>query len=409
MTTPTPVTQISMSEHVSHWFPLADLPGSSGEVIRLETLPVSDGSVTRPSNAFSTLSHFHAIATICVDSILGWRAVIGATPLTEAIEAKQLLEGLSNQLFKVSLRIPASSSIPFSTVLLRIYGEHMASFYDRNYELQVFQMLSRMGIGPKLIANGPTWRLEEFHESRVLTTQMLPNPSVFCQVASQLGRLHKIHRRPEFPEHFDRTPITLDRVEKWTREAQEAVPRLSIEDSVRAAKMMEQMEPEAAGLAALVHEQSAAGDRLGWNIVFCHNDVQENNILVTPYGIRLIDFEYANFNFQMADVGNFFNEFTMDYVNSVWSPENYPSLEARRLFATVYLSEYLERPVMDTESLDAFLEAAEIGSQLSHLLWGMWSLVRAQQHADTFGAFNFVGYAKFRFDSYLAKKARLGW
>lgn len=409
MTTPAPFTLISMSENGSHSVPLADLPGHSGKFIRMETLPVSDGSVTPPSNSFSTLSQFHPIATICADSIPGWRAVIGETPLTEAIEAKQLLEGLSNQLFKVSLRIPFGSSIPFSKVLFRIYGAHVASFYDTNYELQVFQMLSRMGIGPKLIANGPTWRIEEFHESTVLTTQLLPNPSVFCQVASQLGRLHKINTRPEFPQHFDRTPITLNRIEKWTREAQEAVPHLSIEDSIRAAKMMELMAPEAARLAALVHEQSAVAGRLGWDVVFCHNDVQENNILVTPYGIRLIDFEYANFNFQMADVGNFFNEFTMDYVASVWSPENYPSLEARRLFATVYLSEYLERPVIDKESLDAFLEAAEIGSQLSHLLWGMWSLVRAQQHADTFGAFDFVGYAKFRFDSYLAKKSQLGW
>jgi choline kinase len=52
---------------------------------------------------------------------------------------------------------------------------------------------------------------------------------------------------------------------------------------------------------------------IGWNIVFCHNDAQENNILKTSHGIRLIDFEYAEFSFQGVDIGNFFNEFTMDY------------------------------------------------------------------------------------------------
>jgi choline kinase len=392
--------------------PLADIPSLTQPVnfIRSETLPVSDGSTTPPSNVFSTLSQFRPIASICIENVPGWKAVIGETVITEAIEIKQLLEGLSNQLFKVALKVPGGSSIPYSTVLFRVYGEHVSSFYDPAYELEVFKMLSNMGIGPKLIANGEGWRIEEFHESRVVPVSSLQNPSVFCQVASQLGRLHKIHRLSGFPESFQRTPITYERLDRWTHEAQEALHRLSPEDSVKAAKALEIIIPEVTKFRTLLETKASPeeGKGLGYDVVFCHNDAQENNMLLTNYGLRLIDFEYANFNYQMADIGNFFNEFTMDYIESVWTPTNYPSLQARRMFATVYLSEYHDEPVMDDERIDSFLQAVEIGSQLSHILWGMWSLVRAQQHADTFGSFDFVGYAKFRFDQYMEKREGLG-
>ena len=46
-------------------------------------------------------------------------------------------------------------------------------------------------------------------------------------------------------------------------------------------------------------------------MVFCHNDVLLDNIIVTPDGdsVRLIDFEYGGFNYQAFDIGNHFNEF----------------------------------------------------------------------------------------------------
>ena len=388
--------------------PLADMPpGPTGEVIRMVTLPeVSASADTAP---FSSISEFRSIASICTTSIPGWKAII-ADSVSEKVEVKQLLEGLSNQLFKVSIKNTKDlPTIPYSTVLFRIYGEHVSSFYDPGFELEVFRMLSTMNIGPQMIANGSGWRIEEFHESVVLPVSSLPNPSILCQVASQLGRLHKIHRLPKFPPTFDRTPISVPRLDRWTREGLAALERLP--DRTRI--VMDGILPEIDRMSKLLHTPPT-GDSLGWDVVFCHNDVQENNILLTPYGIRLIDFEYANFNFQFADVGNFFNEFTMDYLHSEHpifkgTPEAYPSLELRRLFATVYLSEYMDRPVTDVAVLDGFLATAEIGAQLSHLLWGLWSLVRAQQNASTFGSFDFIEYANFRFASYMKRKDALGW
>jgi len=389
--------------------PLAAATAEGFKVI--PSMPVSEGSVLTPSANFSTLSDFHHISTICIEAVPGWSALV-SDPSAD-IEVKQLLEGLSNQLFKVTLRRTSSSAVPFPTVLFRIYGEHVSSFYDPAFELEVFQGLSDLQIGPKMIATGHGWRIEEFYDSVVLKTSSLPNPSVFSQVAAQLGRLHKIHRHSSFlPSRDKETPISFARLVQWKEEGLRALDRLAIAPAKRASLRIDEIVAEIDAMRATLEAGFVGKPRLGWDIVFCHNDLQENNILLTAYGLRFIDFEYANFNFQSADIGNFFDEFTMDYIHSEWpffkqNLADYPSEEIQRQFASVYLSEYLDRPVYESRDgamISELLESVHVFSQLSHLLWGMWSLVRAQQQTETFNSFDFVEYAKFRFDSYWAKK-----
>ena len=384
----------------------AYLGSSVGQMIPMESvLGVSDGSVTPPTRRFSTLSNFYSISRICRDQVPGWKAAVRSDE--EKIEIKQLMEGLSNQLYKVTLTNVATNAVAYKTVLFRIYGEHVSSFYNPEHELAVFKTISHLQIGPRMIANGPTWRIEEYYESFVLPVSSLGNPSIFCQVASQLGRLHKL----SLPSSFDRRPMASIRLESWTQAGLLALEKLNLSDSARDSLRIDEILEEVDRMKSLIE---ASQGLEGWDVVFCHNDVQENNILVTPYGLRLIDFEYADFNYQLADLGNFFNEFTMDYLHDgpggfEAKPENYPSESVRRMFLSVYLSEYLGEPYLEdggakSDKISKYLRAAEIGSLLSHLLWGMWSLVRAQQQVDTFGSFDFVSYAKFRFDSYTSKK-----
>lgn len=392
------------------------MTGASPEVAFnvIATMAVSEGSTVPASGTFSTLSDFHHIASICIDQVPGWSSLV--TNLTSDIEVKQLLEGLSNQLFKVTLKSPTvrGSAVPFGTVLFRIYGEHVSSFYDPKFELEVFTGLSELLIGPKMIASGEGWRIEEYYESVVLKTTSLPNPSIYTQVAAQLGRLHKIHRNEKFlASHDKETPISFSRLSQWSEEGLLALDRLPNAAEKRTALRIDEIMAEISAMRATLEQGFVSGSRtLGWDIVFCHNDLQENNILLTPQGLKFIDFEYANFNFQSADIGNFFDEFTMDYIHGEWpffkfNRGDYPSEEIQRQFASVYLSEYLDRPIYESRDgalISELLESVHVFSQLSHLLWGLWSLVRAQQQTETFNAFDFVEYAKFRFESYWANK-----
>ena len=125
--------------------------------------------------------------------------------------------------------------------------------------------------------------------------------------------------------------------------------------------------------------------------------------------MRLIDFEYSNFNIQCSDIGNFFNEFIMDYLPQPpvapyfnVDKEKYLSIDQQRVFVSIYLSEYLERPVMESNSselIGEFVDSIDLFSRLSHMTWGLWSIIRASQ-GETFDSFDFITYAQFRFDCY---------
>ncbi|NXW52850.1 CHKB kinase, partial [Nyctiprogne leucopyga] len=86
-------------------------------------------------------------------------------------------------------------------------------------------------------------------------------------------------------------------------------------------------------------------------VVFCHNDVQEGNILLlagqeAPSSDRLmlIDFEYSSYNYRGFDIGNHFCEWGYSYTHPSWpfflaSPENFPSREQQLHFIRHYLWE----------------------------------------------------------------------
>ena len=51
-------------------------------------------------------------------------------------------------------------------------------------------------------------------------------------------------------------------------------------------------------------------------VVFCHNDMQEGNILIRQDSkpeLVIIDFEYCSYNYRGFDVANHFSEWRYDY------------------------------------------------------------------------------------------------
>ncbi|KAF4717627.1 hypothetical protein FOZ62_025086 [Perkinsus olseni] len=368
---------------------------------------------------FSSLSKPAKIAELCVQKVPGWQGRVNP----EDVEINQLCEGLSNQLFRVSLPKPRMDSmvsdsptnhdvpVPFTSVLFRIYGKDAKSFYDPVYELKVFKTLSRYRIAPQLIAFGDGWRIEEWHASIAVPTKLLNNPSILCQIASQLGRFHKLDQRQDFPRSFSTEPATIKRLRSWASEASKVsfvepeqrrkLSRLHVDRMVKEAEWL---------IAYLTQNQNDIVKGQGMDVVFSHNDVQENNILQTQYGLRLIDFEYAHYNYQAYDIANLFCEFTMDYTETHYpffatDLAAYPDRRTQRMFLSVYLSEYLETPIFPDNDLYILPLMRNVSkfALASHLLWGLWSVIRAPQ-APTYDDFDFLVYAKFRFDSYFRMK-----
>ena len=75
-------------------------------------------------------------------------------------------------------------------------------------------------------------------------------------------------------------------------------------------------------------------------VVFCHNDLQEGNILIretaqTPEDkLVIIDFEYCSYNYRGFDLANHFCEWMYDYTNEKYpkfhyQPTGMPSIDQR--------------------------------------------------------------------------------
>ena len=178
---------------------------------------IPDGAVPEGLAEFSDVSNPDVIARIALKSIPGW-----AQFRREDIVISQICEGLSNQLFKLSLSKKTREKIGvglMTTALFRIYGREIATLIDTDSEFEIFRCLGRYRIAPQMLAYGAGWRIEEWHKAVALPTRLMKNPSVSCQVASQLGRLHKLHRRHDFPREFSREPLTQVRLARWAAAA----------------------------------------------------------------------------------------------------------------------------------------------------------------------------------------------
>ena len=73
---------------------------------------------------------------------------------------------------------------------------------------------------------------------------------------------------------------------------------------------------EAEWLPSFLLSENSNSKGNGLDKVLSHADVQENNILLTSYGLRLIDFEYSGMCYQAFDIANYFVECTIDYLHT---------------------------------------------------------------------------------------------
>jgi choline/ethanolamine kinase len=92
-------------------------------------------------------------------------------------------------------------------VLVRIYGDGVDLFFDREDEVRTFECMSRHGQGPRLLGRFPNGRVEEFIHARVLSTYSIPPLSkliLTCPLAVSSTSVHfqpfRIYGTLSFPQ-----------------------------------------------------------------------------------------------------------------------------------------------------------------------------------------------------------------
>lgn len=129
-------------------------------------------------------------------------------------------------------------------------------------------------------------------------------------------------------------------------------------------------------------------------IVFCHNDLQEGNILlINDQGhqrLQIIDYDYCSYNYRGFDLANQFCEWTLDYSVShppyfEFKESTFPSQEQQLIFIKAYLEELSKHCSFDITHVEqSMLKEIYQFVPVSHFLWAVWALVQAKSSGIEF-------------------------
>ncbi|KAK7891455.1 hypothetical protein WMY93_023418 [Mugilogobius chulae] len=270
-------------------------------------------------------------------------------------------------------------------------------------ESVMFAILAERTLGPKLYGIFPDGRLEQYLPNTRMRTDQLSQPSVSAEIATKVARFHNM----VMP--FNKEPKWLfGTIDKYM----DQVMKLKFNREAHVKKYSKLMKLDLPGELERLRALLAATPS---PVVFCHNDVQEGNILIlddkdqsSNEQLMLIDFEYSSYNYRGFDFGNHFCEWMYDYTYNQWpfykaSPENYPTREQQLHFLRSYLAEQerLSDTKIDQTQVEDMIIEANRYALASHFLWGLWSIIQAKISKIEFG---YMDYAQCRFDAYFKQK-----
>lgn len=83
----------------------------------------------------------------------------------ETLKITPLKGAMTNKVYKISW--PTKNYHLLRQVLVRLYGEGVEVFFNRDDEIRTFESLSNYGQGPRLLGKFKAGRVEEFIHARV--------------------------------------------------------------------------------------------------------------------------------------------------------------------------------------------------------------------------------------------------
>ncbi|CAN8210446.1 unnamed protein product [Coccothraustes coccothraustes] len=339
--------------------------------------------------------------------------------------------GLSNLLYKCALpeHVQSVGDEP-RQVLLRVYGAILQGVDSLVLESVMFAILAERALGPRLFGVFPQGRLEQLPAGRIGDppsppgTPGHPQPPVPPRAGGCAPRSCGTRAcRPRIAvtmARFHGMAMPFNKEPKWLFGTMEGYLQQISELTFSEPAQLQQLE-QLRGYK-LEQEMRSLRDLLEATpspVVFCHNDVQEGNILLlagreaSSDRLMLIDFEYSSYNYRGFDLGNHFCEWVYSYSHEGWPcfqahPEHYPSRQQQLHFIRHYLSALSGGPGRAPPQEQARLEEEmlreiERFTLASHFFWGLWSVVQAKISTIHFG---YLDYAQSRFQAYFQHKAR---
>ncbi|VDN18106.1 unnamed protein product [Gongylonema pulchrum] len=336
-----------------------------------------------------------------------WKAVS-----IKELHLQRLRGGMSNMLFLCRLpeACPPLSSEP-DKVLLRVYfnpetESHLVA------ESVIFTLLSERHLGPKLYGVFSGGRLEEYIPSRPLSWKELALPEMSSKIAQRLVQIHQLEvpiwKEPDY---------ICDALSRWLKQliqtpsgSQEFIIPSCYSEFAPRRITCEDIAIEFEHLKRCISKSKSI-------VTFCHNDLQEGNILLpraSSGNIRMppeselphhntlcttnvprlvvIDFEYASYNYRGFDFANHFVEYSINY-NVDEAPfyeideRRFPSDQLQLNFFVSYLNalEPTSAAAYCRKQAQAMIEETRPFVPVSHFFWGVWGLLQVEVSPVDFG------------------------
>ncbi|XP_059842937.1 choline/ethanolamine kinase isoform X2 [Hypanus sabinus] len=315
--------------------------------------------------------------------------------------------GLSNLLYLCTLpdHVLSVGDEP-RQVLLRVYGAILQGVDSLVLESVMFAVLAERALGPRLYGVFPQGRLEQYIPSRRLLTEELGFPDISAEIAVKMSRFHGM----VMP--FNKEP-------KWLFETMDRyLKQIMGLTFIREAHVKKFNKLKTFNLPGELTSLKALLEATWSPVVFCHNDVQEGNILyladkdaASTEKLMLIDFEYSSYNYRGFDIGNHFCEWMYDYTYDQWpffkaNKEKYPNRQQQLHFIRHYLSEYSGNKGDSVHEDQTKIEEEMIieinrYALASHYLWALWAIIQAKISTIEFG---YMDYALCRMEAYYEQK-----
>lgn len=184
-------------------------------------------------------------------------------------------------------------------LLLRFYGKGTEAFFSRKNEITVFQRLSEVGFGPKLVAKFSTGRFESFLVNyKPLIESNAHTPETITKVAKKMYEFHHI----EVPGISHENGI-IHKLDKWFEGAKK-------ENKETECFLIDNLYNEVQNLKELMSKAYPSP------ITFTHCDLQCGNIMLHKKGdLVFIDYEYACYAPRGYDFANYFSELYIVYIS----------------------------------------------------------------------------------------------
>ncbi|KAG5525345.1 hypothetical protein RHGRI_031875 [Rhododendron griersonianum] len=292
---------------------------------------------------------------------------------TNMIKVVHLNGAMTNEVYRISWPTKTDNDTTTRTVLVRIYGEGLELFFNREEEIRTFECISKHGQGPRLLGRFPEGRVEEFIYAKTLSAGDLRDVEVSALVAAKLREFHNL----DMPG--PKNVVLWNRMRHWLNEAK-SLCSFEIAEEFRLDTLEEEI--------LLLEKELSRDDQ---EVAFCHNDLQYGNIMMNEEtrSITLIDYEYSSYNPVAYDLANHFCEMAANYHTETPHVLDY--------------SVYPGNQPSDNE-VEQLMDDAEKYTLANHLFWGLWGIISSYvNHID----FDYMEYARQRLQQFWLTKPKL--